>query len=191
MNDDDGSLSQIIPLVDEIICVGDMNVDLLKPDNVLSKYFQRDGKFITLRDFENFHLNNFLGRFPPQLSRNRFEEISTFSRFDDQSTKPQREEQDKLAAIRDIWEMFVSNCKNSFDEQLVCFWGRCPFRQYIKSNPSRMRIWAAADNKTSYLFNLQVYTGKAPNGAAERKQGLRVVWALADPYHGSWRGITT
>ncbi|KAG5882509.1 hypothetical protein JTB14_033310 [Gonioctena quinquepunctata] len=39
INDVDESLSQIIPTVDEIICLGDMNVDLLKPDNVLSECF--------------------------------------------------------------------------------------------------------------------------------------------------------
>nr|XP_023027886.1 piggyBac transposable element-derived protein 3-like [Leptinotarsa decemlineata] len=139
--------------------------------------------------------------FSAALPRNRFGEISSFLRFDDKSTRAQRKEQDKLAAIRDIWEMFVNNCKKAFepyenttiDEQLVRFRGRCPFRQYIKSKPGRygIKIWAAADTETSYLSNLQVYTGKTPGGAAEKLQGLRVVSDLAEPYHGSWRGITT
>nr|CAH7759096.1 unnamed protein product [Callosobruchus chinensis] len=97
--------------------------------------------------------------------------------------------------------MFVANCRKSFepyehitvDEQLVCFRERCRFKQYIKSKPRRygIKIWAAADVKTSYLCNLQVYTGKPPGGVPERNQGFRVVSDLVVPYHGSWRGITT
>ena len=139
--------------------------------------------------------------FTAALSRNRFEEISTFLRFDDKITRMERREHDKLAAIREIWDMFVTNCRKAFepyenltiDEQLVCFRGKCPFRQYIKSKPGRygIKIWAAADVKTSYLCNFQVYTGKLPGGATEKNQGFRVVSELVEPYHGSWRGITT
>lgn len=139
--------------------------------------------------------------FTAALSRNRFEQIATFLRFDDKRTRAERKEHDKLAAIRELWDAFVNNCNKAFepyehitiDEQLVCFRGKCPFRQYIKSKSGRygIRIWAAADVKTSYLCNLQIYTGKLPGGAAEHNQGFRVVSDLAKPYYGSWRGITT
>lgn len=139
--------------------------------------------------------------FTAALARNRFEELSSFLRFDDKVTRVERKEQDKLAAIRVIWDMFVSNCDKAFepyehitvDEQLVSFRGKCPFRQYIKSKPCRygIKIWAAADVKTSYLSKLQVYLGKLPGGTIEKNQGFRVVKDLVEPYHGSWRGITT
>lgn len=139
--------------------------------------------------------------FTAAMPRDRFEKISTFLRFDDKLTRAERKELDKLAAIREVWDKFVDNCRKCFepyehitiDEQLVCFRGKCPFRQYIKSKPGRygIKIWAAADVKTSYLCNLQVYTGKLSGGIAERNQGFRVVSDLAHPYHGSWRGITT
>lgn len=138
--------------------------------------------------------------FTAAMSRNRFEEISIFLRFDDKSTREERKLQDKLAAIRDIWNMFVFNCRNAFepyehitvDEQLVPFRGKCPFKQYIKSKPGRygIKIWVAADVKTTYLCNIQVYTGKAPGGVTEKNQGFRVVSDLVKPYHGSWQGIT-
>lgn len=139
--------------------------------------------------------------FTAALPRDRFEQISIFLRFDDKETRAERKEQDKLAAISDIWNMFVDNCRNAFepyeqitiDEQLVCFRGKCPFRQYIKSKPGRygIKIWAAADVRTSYLCNLQVYTGKPRGGVPEKNQGFRVVSDLVQPYHESWRGITT
>lgn len=139
--------------------------------------------------------------FTASLSRNRFEEISIFLRFDDKSTRAERRENDKLAAIRKVWDLFVTNCQKSFepydhvtiDEQLVCFRGKCPFRMYIKSKPGRygIKIWAAADVQTSYLCNLQVYTGKLPGNLSEKNQGYRVVSDLVQPYHGSGRGITT
>jgi hypothetical protein len=42
------------------------------------------------------------------------------------------------------------------------FRGRCPFRQYIPSKLAkyRIKIWAACDDASSYVWNLQVYTGK-------------------------------
>lgn len=56
------------------------------------------------------------------------------------------------------------------DEYLVGFRGRCPFKQYIPSKPAKygIKIWAACDAKTSYCFNMQVYTGK-PAGAQHEK----------------------
>lgn len=80
-----------------------------------------------------------------------------------------RKEQDKLAAIREIWGMFVRIYIKAFepyehvtvDEQLVSFRGKCPFRQYkSKPGPYGIKILAAADVKTKYLCNFQVYTGK-------------------------------
>lgn len=139
--------------------------------------------------------------FTAAMSRNRFEQLSVFLRFDDKTSRLQRQQQDKLAAISQIWDIFVQNCRRAFepyesitiDEQLVCFRGKCPFRQFIKSKPARygIKIWAAADVKTSYLCNLQVYTGKGPGAKAEVNQGFRVVSDLVQPFHGTGRGITT
>ncbi|XP_070992443.1 piggyBac transposable element-derived protein 4-like [Oncorhynchus clarkii lewisi] len=63
------------------------------------------------------------------------------------------------------------------DEQLMPFMGRCPFRQYILSKPTKYEIknWAACDAGSSYAWNLQVYTGKPDGGAPEKNQGIRVI----------------
>jgi len=116
--------------------------------------------------------------FTAAMARNRFAHILQFIRFDDKSTRVQRKANDKLAAIREVWDRFVENCKKLFepsevmtvDEQLVAFRGKCPMRQYMKSKPAKygIKVWAAADVKTSYLYNLQVYTGKLPGNAPEK-----------------------
>jgi hypothetical protein len=79
------------------------------------------------------------------------------------------------------------------DEQLVAFRGKCPMREYMKSKPAKygIKIWAAADVKTSYLYNLQIYTGKLPGNATDKNLGHRVVCDLMEPLFGTGRGVTT
>ena len=43
----------------------------------------------------------------------------------------------------------------------------------------------------SYLYNLQVYTGKFPGNAPEKNLGHRVVCDLMEPLFGTGRGVTT
>lgn len=77
--------------------------------------------------------------FLASMSRTRFQQLSTFIRFDDVNTRIERRQHDKLAAIRDVFNMFVEHCKSSYnpnshltvDEQLVSFRGRCPFIVYM------------------------------------------------------------
>ncbi|KAJ8416746.1 hypothetical protein AAFF_G00326240 [Aldrovandia affinis] len=63
------------------------------------------------------------------------------------------------------------------DEYPVPFRGRCPFQQYIPSKPGKygIKIWAACDTRSSYAWNMQIYTGKPIEGMPEKKQGMRVV----------------
>jgi hypothetical protein len=139
--------------------------------------------------------------FTAAMGRERFLSIYRFLRFDDKSTRVTRREHDRLAAIREIWDMFVANCKHAFvpyehitvDEQLVSFRGKCPFRQYMKSKPAKygIKIWLAADSKSSYCYNMQVYCGKSLTGEREKNQGERVVLDLIEPLAGSGRGVTT
>lgn len=96
--------------------------------------------------------------------------LSRVLRFDDKRTRAARRGNDKLAPIREIWEhwvervpfMYRPDLNISVDECLVGFRGRCPFKQYMPSKPAKygIKIWAACDAKTSYCFNMQVYTGK-------------------------------
>ena len=124
----------------------------------------------------------------------RFKFISRVLRFDDWETRPGRRAQDKLAAIRDVWGQWVCLLPMMYnpgkdvtvDERLVPFRGRCLFKQYMPSKPGKygIKIWAACDAKTSYAYNMQVYTGKPIDGQPERNQGMRVVLQMAEGLRG-------
>ena len=66
--------------------------------------------------------------------------------------------------------------KITVDEQLIAFCGKCPMKQYMKSKSAKYRITicAAADVKTSYLYNLQVFTGKLQKKAPETNLGNKL-----------------
>ncbi|XP_070291843.1 piggyBac transposable element-derived protein 4-like, partial [Salvelinus sp. IW2-2015] len=72
------------------------------------------------------------------------------------------------------------------DEQLVPFRGRCPFRQYMPSEPAKcgIKIWVACDAQSSYAWKMQVYTGKPTSGGPEKNQGMRVVLDVTDGLRG-------
>lgn len=107
---------------------------------------------------------------PASLSRNRYKFLTKFLRFDNFETRAERKLTDKLAPIRDIFDILVSNCKGALnpsphmciDEQLVPFRGKAPFRVYMKSKPAKygIKIWALADCEHNYTLNMQVYLGK-------------------------------
>ena len=103
------------------------------------------------------------------MSLMRFKMLMKFIRFDDKSSREDRRQRDKLAAIREVWNMFLSRCKLCYtvgshvtiDEELVGFRGKCPFRVYMRSKPDRygIKIWCLCDVNTGYLYNAQVYLG--------------------------------
>jgi hypothetical protein len=101
---------------------------------------------------------------------NRFKEIWRFVRFDDKATRQQRRAEDKLAAIRELFEHFAECCRQYYetspcttiDEQLSPYRGKCPFTIYMKSKPAKygMKLWLLCDSETGYCRNAQVYAGK-------------------------------
>lgn len=136
---------------------------------------------------------------PVSMSRERFQDITAFLRFDDLNSRETRKALDKFAPVREIFGLFIENfnkCYNpgshiTVDEQLVPFRGRCSFRVYMKSKPDKygLKIWAAADSENAYTLNMQPYLGKI-NNMPEKNQGERVVLDLVGSL-GSGYGITT
>ena len=77
------------------------------------------------------------------------------------------------------------------DEQLVCFRGRCPFKQYIPSKPAKygIKIWTICASTCYYAWIMQVYTGKDAWSARETNQGTRVVLDLVEDIENSGRNV--
>jgi len=137
--------------------------------------------------------------FNQSMARNRFTAISRCIRFDDAAARRRTRSTDKLAPIRDVFELWVKSFQDCYipnenvtvDEQLVTFRGRCPFRQFIPSKPGKygIKIWALCDSVTSYVYNMQVYTGREGQNR-EVNQGQRVVLDLVSGLEKSRRNVT-
>ena len=136
------------------------------------------------------------------MSYNRFLFLLLAIRFDDRTTRSQRKETDKLAAIRYILDEFVQNCKKTYclsefltiDETLVPFRGRCSFIQYIPSKPAKygVKIFALCDAKIYFMGNLEIYCGKQPTGPHEVSNSpADIVERLISHLKGTCRNLTT
>ncbi|XP_035664217.1 piggyBac transposable element-derived protein 4-like [Branchiostoma floridae] len=138
--------------------------------------------------------------FPATMTRERFRNILKYMRFDDRETRAERRATDKLAAFRDIWEMFIAQLPKYYipgtdlcvDEQLVAFRGRCAFRQYIPSKPAKygLKIWWNCDATTCYPLKGEVYLGRQPGEQREIGQGARVVKELTYLWRRTGRNVT-
>ncbi|KAE8289428.1 PiggyBac transposable element-derived protein 4 [Larimichthys crocea] len=126
--------------------------------------------------------------------RKRFMQISTALRFDDRLSRPARQRRDKLAAIRELWDVWSTRLPVLFtpgrdvcvDEQLVPFKGRCLFKEYIPSKPAKygLKVWVLCDVETSYAWKMQVYTGRSPGAMREVNQGMRVALEMTEGLEG-------
>ncbi|XP_046663091.1 piggyBac transposable element-derived protein 1-like [Homalodisca vitripennis] len=135
------------------------------------------------------------------MSIKRFKFLLTAMRFDDITSREDRQKLDNLAPIRDLFEEFVENCKLHYrvsefvtlDEMLESFRGRCSFRQYIKNKPAKygLKIYALVCAKTFYTANLEVYAARQPPGPYQIDNSARsVVQRMIEPISGSGRNVT-
>uniref|UniRef100_A0A1B6C4G3 PiggyBac transposable element-derived protein domain-containing protein n=1 Tax=Clastoptera arizonana TaxID=38151 RepID=A0A1B6C4G3_9HEMI len=109
------------------------------------------------------------------MSLRRFHFLLQSIRFDNIIVRPARRALDKLAAFRNVFDLFNRNCVNNYvlssfatiDEQLVAFCGRCPFRQFMKSKPAKygIKIFTITDAKMFYVHNMEVYVGNQPGNS--------------------------
>ena len=133
------------------------------------------------------------------MSKERFKSLLRFIHFDNKATREQRRLLDRLAAFRDVWEMFNAKLCSLFvpgsditvDEQLVAFRGKCPFRQYIRSKPAKygIKVWWACDAQTCFPLQGQVYLGRQPGTDRDINQGARVVKDVTKHWLKSGRNI--
>lgn len=122
----------------------------------------------------------------------RFQQLLRFLRFDDFRTRQERLASDKIAAVRDIWDMFQSRLKDIYkpstyltvDEQLVTTRGRCSFRQYLPSKPGKygIKIFWCCDATNSYPLKGEIYIGRQPNTDRAQKYAVTLVKRITEPW---------
>jgi hypothetical protein len=131
----------------------------------------------------------------------RFRFLLRCLRFDDHATRTERRATDRLAAIRECFERYVSNCQKYYspgqnttiDEMLVSFRGKCVFRQFNIKKPAKygIKIFSLTDARIPYSYNLEIYVGTQPEGPfVLSNKPVDVVKRLVHPIKGSGRNIT-
>lgn len=136
------------------------------------------------------------------MSEKRFRFLMRCLRFDDIRDRDQRREIDRLAPIRELFELFVAKFQQYFtpsefvtiDEQLVKFRGRCQFRMYIPSKPGKygLKVFALVCAKSMYCLNLEVYVGTQPDGPYRLSTSAEeVTLRLIEPVAGTNRNLTS
>ncbi|KRZ09958.1 PiggyBac transposable element-derived protein 4 [Trichinella zimbabwensis] len=139
--------------------------------------------------------------FSSTMSLQRLRFLLRCLRFDDHATRSERKLQDKLAAIRMVFDRFVKNCTENYmhsphvtiDEVLLSFKGRCPFRMYIPTKAAKygIKIFELSDSKTYYVSKIEVYVGKQNEGSYQMDTSpTAVVKRLCSAIVGSGRNIT-
>ena len=105
--------------------------------------------------------------FPQTMSRNRFQLIQRYLRFNENNAAGTNE--DRLYRVRtilDIVNSFITNYKPdreiSLDEGMLGWRGRLRFRVYNPSKISKygILVWMVFESSTGYICNLQIYDGK-------------------------------
>lgn len=129
--------------------------------------------------------------FKEKMSFRKFRYILKYLRFKKINIRKSRVE-DKFCPIRNIFEMFTSNCivhcnPHPFlavDEQLIPIKNRCKLIQYLPAKPDKfgVKIWMMVDCKSKYVFNQNPYLGSFKKElGGNQKLGDYVVKNLAEP----------
>lgn len=134
------------------------------------------------------------------MSRDKFNQIKRFIRFDLKSTRRDRQKSDKFAAVSEVWNKFVSNCimcykpgaNITIDEQLFPTKARCPFTQYMSNKPDKfgIKFWIAADVETKYMLNGFPYLGKDDSRPTDMLLSEHIVIKLMEPFLKKGRNVT-
>ena len=128
------------------------------------------------------------------MSHHRVEFLLKCVRFDNFIDREERKKTDKLAAIRDVWDMFVPQLRKFYipgtdlavDEQLLGYRGHIPGKTYMPSKPRKYglkKFWIC-EARTGFALNVIIYCGRS--GDIPHK-GLAhdIVVKLIEPFRNS------
>ena len=130
-------------------------------------------------------------------ARTRFVALMTFLHV---SHPDDEDPNDKLRKVRWLYEYMKQKCaqlyqprqKVSVDEQMVKMKGRSHLRQHMPKEPIKwgIKIFAACDVSSSYLFNFDVYTGAVPGQVEEGLTHAVITRILANYHHQGYVAYT-
>lgn len=133
------------------------------------------------------------------FSVNRFEEIRRNMRFDDRSTRKERQGMGKLAPIKFVFDCFLKNCQTMYepnsaltiDEQLLDYDGRTPMTQYMPAKPAKkgIKIFWICDAVNGFAINGKIYTGKV-GSTVQKGLAANITKELSLPFHDTRRTVT-
>jgi hypothetical protein len=131
------------------------------------------------------------------IAKNRFRFLLSVMRFDDKSTRTDRRLEDKMAAFREMWDMFIGLCKSfiwlvrlsasmniyfhseeDVDSGNICL---------KKPSMYGIKIWMMCDCATKYMMNAKVCMRKE-NNEVTRGLASDIVCTLVQPISGQDRG---
>ena len=131
------------------------------------------------------------------MSKNRTKEILETISLDNKVTRAEKQTTDRLAAIREIWTLFLQALKLHYvpsdsltvDEQLYGFRGFASGRCYMPAKPAKygIKIFWICDASNGYALHGIPYAGKE----GERAVGLakRLVLELTKPFFHTHRNV--
>ena len=112
--------------------------------------------------------------FGATMSAKRFGFLLARIRFDDKATRPERYQIDRLAAIREIFEMFNCNCSkhvaptvhSAVDECLYPMRNKSDLKNYNPDKPAKYGLLIQSYNSVDFPFthSMIVSTGKPKSG---------------------------
>jgi hypothetical protein len=145
-----------------------------------------------------FHPNDSRPFYSCALSKNRFRQFMRYITFDNKYTRRERQQNDKLAAVREIWQLFTDKLRRFYepsssltvDEQLYGYRGYAPGRAYMPNKPSKygIKVFWLCDAENGYALDGVLYSGKDND---TRAVGLakKTVLHLTRHYYATQRNI--
>ncbi|KAL1262856.1 hypothetical protein QQF64_005595 [Cirrhinus molitorella] len=120
----------------------------------------------------------------------RYRDLHRFLQFDNKKTRVAREASDHMAAFRNVWDLFLINCRKRFipkycvtvGEQLLPFQGRCKFLQHLPSCPTKsgIKIFWMCDAEVSYAIDGVIYADRQPGEETEENLVENAVLRLSN-----------
>lgn len=130
---------------------------------------------------------------------NRFIFLLRCMRFDNFRNRQERQQNDRLSAIREVWDMFndglrrvyVPNEALTVDEQLVGYRGNIPGRTYMPCKPRKygIKFFWICESSTGFALKGMIYTGRQVGEPQHVNLSRDVVMELAQPFFGTGRDV--